>query len=80
MTYTTAAATWEPLIHCTELEIEPAPLQGPEPLQLGSKPTAPWRELWSFSFKAPISRQVQLKCYIGVSQLLTFALTCWEEH
>lgn len=36
VTYAVAMATPEPLIHCAWLGIEPAPRQGPKPLQLDS--------------------------------------------
>ena len=33
--YTAAVATLDPLTHCNGLEIEPTPLQGPEPAAVG---------------------------------------------
>ena len=51
MTYATAAATPNPLTHCTGPGIEPAPLQRPELLQSDSQPIAPqWELLHIFWF------------------------------
>lgn len=44
-TYVAAAAMLDPVTHCATPGIKPMPLQRAEPLQPGSSPAAPQREL-----------------------------------